>query len=204
MIPSKHHGYQQISTYSQYQAFSTMQRQPSSTLDPRILLAFLHFLPRQLHLQHPPLTNLPLQPIILSIKIQRPCIRFFFHRQEPFPPFKRHPPVNLCAIPGSHYMITNFDLVPVFHLIGIFIHIYPIELRGPRANGGDEPFALPAPVVLGMWEEIAGERVGGRFFEFELIFQRDVEVLCCLNIKLKDADVSDMYDRSASLDVCVT
>lgn len=100
-------------------------------------------------------------------------------------------------------MVADFVLIPVFHLVGVFIHIYPIELRGPRADGGDKPFALPAPVVLGVWEEITGERVAGGFFEFEFIFQRDIEVLRCLNVELEDEDVSDMYVRSLSFDACV-
>jgi len=41
-------------------------------------------------------------------------------------------------------------------------------------DGGDEAFALPAPVVLGVFEEVAGERVAGGFFEFELLFDGDV------------------------------
>lgn len=82
-------------------------------------------------------------------------------------------------------MIADFDLVPVLHLIGIFIHVYPVELWGPRADGGDKPFTLPAPVVLGMWKIVAGERMAGRFFELEVVFQRDVKVLRCLDVKLK-------------------
>ena len=82
-------------------------------------------------------------------------------------------------------MIADFDLVPIFHLIGVFVYVYPIELGRPGADGRDEPFALPAPVVLGVWEIIAGKRMAGGFFEFEVVFQRDVEVLSCLDVELK-------------------
>ncbi len=63
-------------------------------------------------------------------------------------------------------MISDFDFVSVFHLVGILIHVYPIELWRPGPNSRDEPFALPAPVVLGVREEVSGEGVAGGLFEF--------------------------------------
>lgn len=81
-------------------------------------------------------------------------------------------------------MVSDFYLVPVFHFVGIFVHVNPIELWWAGPDGRDEPFALPAPVVLGVWEEVAGERVAGRLFEFQLVFERDVEILSYLNVEL--------------------
>lgn len=82
-------------------------------------------------------------------------------------------------------MVSHFDLVPVFHLVGIFVHVYPIELRGPGADGRDEAFALPAPVVLGVRQVVACEGVAGGFFEFQIVFDGDVEVMGYLDIELK-------------------
>lgn len=81
-------------------------------------------------------------------------------------------------------MISDFDLVPVFDLIGIFVHVYPIELRGPGADGRDEPFALPAPVVLGVREVVACEGVAGGFVKLQVVFEGDVEVLGYLDVEL--------------------
>ena len=81
-------------------------------------------------------------------------------------------------------MIPDFDLVPVLDFIGIFVHVYPVEDRWARRDGRDESFALPAPVVLGVWEEVTGERVAGGLLEFKLVLNGDVEVLTCLDIEL--------------------
>lgn len=81
-------------------------------------------------------------------------------------------------------MISNLDFVPVFYLVGVFIHVYPVELGGTGADGGDETFALPAPIVLGVREVIACEGMAGGFFEFEVVFKRHVEVLGFLDVKL--------------------
>lgn len=81
-------------------------------------------------------------------------------------------------------MFSDLDFVPVFHLVGIFVHIYPVELRRAGADGRDEPFALPAPIVVGVREEVACEGVAGGFFEFELVFERYVEVLGNLDVEL--------------------
>lgn len=83
-------------------------------------------------------------------------------------------------------MISDFDLVPVFDLVGILVHIYPVELRRPGADGGDESLALPAPIVLGMREEVACEGVAGRFFKLQFVFEGDVEVLDCLDVELNN------------------
>ena len=82
-------------------------------------------------------------------------------------------------------MIPHFDLVPVLDLVGVLVHVDPVEERGAGADGRDEPFALPAPVVLGVREEVAGEGVGGGFFEFELVVEGDVEVLGDLDVELR-------------------
>ncbi len=82
-------------------------------------------------------------------------------------------------------MIPDFDLVPVFDLVGILIHVDPIELRGAGTDGRDEPFALPAPIMLGVREVVAREGVGRGFFEFQVVFERDVEVLGDLDVELK-------------------
>ena len=82
-------------------------------------------------------------------------------------------------------MISDFDLVPVFDFVGVFVHVDPVQYRRARRDGRDEPFALPAPVVVRVWEEVAGERVAGGLLEFELVFDGDVEVLDRLDIKLK-------------------
>lgn len=81
-------------------------------------------------------------------------------------------------------MVSDFDLVPVLDLIGIFIHIYPVELRRAGADGRDEPFALPAPVVLRVREVVACEGVAGRFFKLEVVFEGNVEVLSYLDVEL--------------------
>ncbi len=83
-------------------------------------------------------------------------------------------------------MIPDFDLVPVFHLVGVLVHVDPIELRGAGTDGGDEPFALPAPVVLGVREVVAREGVGRGFFELQVVvfFEGDVEVLGDLDVEL--------------------
>ena len=82
-------------------------------------------------------------------------------------------------------MIPDLDLVPILDLVGIFVHVYPIELRRAGADGGDEPFALPAPVMLGVRKVVACEGVAGGVFEFQVIFQGDVEVLGDLDVELK-------------------
>ena len=82
-------------------------------------------------------------------------------------------------------MISDFYLVPVFDFVGLFVHIYPIEYWRARRDGGDESFALPAPVVLRVWEEVACERVAGGLLKFKLVFDRDIEILDCLDIELK-------------------
>lgn len=82
-------------------------------------------------------------------------------------------------------MISDFDLVPILHLVGIFIHVYPIELRGAGADGRDEAFALPAPIMLGVGKVVAREGVAGGVFEFQVIFQGDVEVLGYLDVELE-------------------
>ena len=82
-------------------------------------------------------------------------------------------------------MVPDFDLVPVFDFVGVFVHVDPVEDRRAGRDGRDEPFALPAPVVVRVWEEVAGERVAGGLLEFELVFDGDVEVLDRLDIKLK-------------------
>ena len=81
-------------------------------------------------------------------------------------------------------MIAHFDLVPVLDLVGLFVHVDPVELRGAGPDGRDEPFALPAPVVLGVGEEVAAERVSGGVFEFEFVFEGDVEILSDLDVEL--------------------
>ena len=81
-------------------------------------------------------------------------------------------------------MIPDFDLVPVFHLVGVLVDVDPVELRGAGANGRDEAFALPAPVVLRVREVIAREGVAGRFFEFEVVVGREVEILSDLDVEL--------------------
>lgn len=81
-------------------------------------------------------------------------------------------------------MFPDFDFVPVFHLVGVLVHVYPVELRGAGADGRDEPFALPAPIVLRVREKVACEGVPGGFFEFEFVFERYVEVLGYLDVEL--------------------
>ena len=82
-------------------------------------------------------------------------------------------------------MITDFDLVPVFDFVGLFVHVHPIEYWRARRDGRDESLALPAPVVVRVWEEVARERVAGGLLELKLVFDREVEVLDCLDIELK-------------------
>ena len=82
-------------------------------------------------------------------------------------------------------MVSDFDLVPVLDLVGVFVHVDPVELRGAGADGGDEPFALPAPVVLGVREVVACEGVAGGFFELQVVFEGDVEVLGYLDVELQ-------------------
>ena len=81
-------------------------------------------------------------------------------------------------------MIADFDFVAVFDLVGVFVDVDPVELGDAGADGGDEAFALPAPVVLRVGEEVACEGVGGGLVEFESVVKRHVEVVGCLDVEL--------------------
>lgn len=66
-------------------------------------------------------------------------------------------------------MARGLVLVPVFYFVGVFVHVDPVEDWGAGGDGGDEAFAAPGPGVGGVRHEVAGEGVGGRAFEFELV-----------------------------------
>ena len=76
-------------------------------------------------------------------------------------------------------MPLGLDFVPVLDLVSVFVDIYPIQLRGIVSDGGDKTFPLPAPVLVGVAEEVACEEVAGWFLEFQrLIFGNvDIELL---------------------------
>lgn len=65
----------------------------------------------------------------------------------------------------------RLELGAVFELVGVFVDIDPVELRGIVGDGGDEAFAFPAPGVVGVGEEVAGEGVAGGWgvVEFERV-----------------------------------
>lgn len=66
-------------------------------------------------------------------------------------------------------MACGFQFVAVLDFVGVFVDVDPVEDGGAGADGADHAFALPAPVVGGVGEEVAGEGVGvgSRGFEFE-------------------------------------
>jgi len=77
------------------------------------------------------------------------------------------------------------NLRSIFYFIGLAVHVYPVEHWWTRLYGGDKAFTLPAPVVLGVFEEVAGEGVAGGFFKFEIFFDRDVVIGWVCDIKLE-------------------
>lgn len=68
----------------------------------------------------------------------------------------------------------RLDFVAVFDFICLLVNIDPVELWGIVHDCRDEPFSLPAPVVLWVFHEVASERMGGRFIKLEAVFGGDV------------------------------
>ena len=73
-------------------------------------------------------------------------------------------------------MSLGLNFVPVLDLVSVFVDIYPIQLRGAVGDGGDETFPLPAPILVGVAEEVACEEVAGWFLEFQRLVFGDVDV----------------------------
>ncbi len=47
----------------------------------------------------------------------------------------------------------------VFHFVGVFVHVDPVELRRVVRDGGDVAFPATTPFGVGVGKEIAGEEV---------------------------------------------
>lgn len=73
-------------------------------------------------------------------------------------------------------MPVALDFGAVFDLGRVRVDVDPVQLGGVVHDGGDEAFALPAPLVVWVAEEVAREGVGGRFFEFEGFVRGGVDV----------------------------
>jgi hypothetical protein len=56
-------------------------------------------------------------------------------------------------------MALRSCFIAVAELVGVVVDKNPVQLRGFVADGGDEAFTSPTPVLLRVGKKVAGERM---------------------------------------------
>jgi hypothetical protein len=144
------------------------------------IFPFPPLLSDELDLKSSPTFNNSSQAIIVPIEVQSPrlplsflipaaavvvlflfiLILDFLDGHKPLPPFQRDSLIDSRAIPWPDDVAFGLYFGPVADDVTDLVDKDPIQLRRVVADGRDEAFAPPAPVLLWVRQEVAGKGVG--------------------------------------------